>query len=263
MERAVKLLPTREIRVSIVRTEERMLSHEPKRTDRRRSWIFNCGKLKMISTPPDQLFAGDGSFLQIATINAEIFVMAHENLRLRQLLETTTNTVDGRVLQWICMLLYPGRRIVLLKGANFVHDLAAFCRARGEKLFLLGSNQGSNAGAIAALQSFYPGLQVSGYAPPLEESPFKPPCCEIILERIKSYRPHHLAVCFGPAKQEFWIHENADRLAAFGYDAPMDWEARLIFSWCSGHELRHGCSLLGPSGCSGSSASPEHVFIEP
>ena len=38
----------------------------------------------------------------------------------------------------------------------------------------------------------------------------------MILERIEKHRPHHLGVCFGPGKQEFWIEENAERLSQLG-----------------------------------------------
>jgi N-acetylglucosaminyldiphosphoundecaprenol N-acetyl-beta-D-mannosaminyltransferase len=184
--------------------------------DVRETWMLSCGRLNMVSLPPRCLFCGNGRFLQIVPVNAEVFVMAHEDERLRRLMETTINTVDGRVLQWICMLLYPGKQIVLLKGANFIHDLAGFCQSRGERLFLLGSNEGSNAGAVAKLRASYPGLDVSGFGPPLSQSPFDPPYRQSILERIETHRPHHLGVCFGPAKQEFWIEQNAHQLSAMG-----------------------------------------------
>jgi exopolysaccharide biosynthesis WecB/TagA/CpsF family protein len=180
------------------------------------NWIFHCGRLRLVSLPAEKLFAGNGRFLQIVPVNAEVFVMAHQDARLRRLLETTVNTVDGRVLQWICKLLYPHHRIVLLKGANFIYGLARFCHSRCEKLFLLGSNGNSNARAVAVLQASYPGLQISGFGPSLSHSPFDSPCRDEILDRIKESRPQHLGVCFGPAKQEFWIEQNAAHLAALG-----------------------------------------------
>jgi N-acetylglucosaminyldiphosphoundecaprenol N-acetyl-beta-D-mannosaminyltransferase len=165
---------------------------------------------------PNTLFGGNGRFIQITPVNAEVFVLAHENRQFAALLETTINVVDGRVLQWICKLLYPGRRIVLLKGANFIEDLAAFCRSYDQRLFLLGSSEISNERAVAKLKIRYPGLQVMGYGPPLSESPFDSPCREAILDRIEEFKPHHLGVCFGPVKQEFWIDQNAKALAAYG-----------------------------------------------
>jgi N-acetylglucosaminyldiphosphoundecaprenol N-acetyl-beta-D-mannosaminyltransferase len=179
-------------------------------------WAVRCGEVRLSSLSRELLFGADAGFGHVVTVNAEIFVMAHENERLKRLLEATVNTVDGRVLQWICMLLYPGRRIRLLKGADFIYDLAAWCRGNGQRLFLLGSSEDSNAAAVAALRGRYPGLDVNGFGPPLAESPFDDPCRRTILERIARCRPHHLVVCFGPPKQEFWIEENASGLAALG-----------------------------------------------
>src|ERR1700739_1365331 len=135
------LLPRKATNPGLQQATQSFHNDTPAVTGDSARWFLKCGKLSMVSMPPDHLFAGNGRFLQIVPVNAEVFVMAHENQRLRQLMKTTINTVDGRVLQWICMLLYPGKKIVLLKGANFIRDLAAFCRSRGEKLFLLGSNE--------------------------------------------------------------------------------------------------------------------------
>lgn len=179
-------------------------------------WAFRCGRLNLVSLPPDSLFAGNSSFLQISPVNAEVFVLAHENPEFGRLLQSTINVVDGRVLQWICKILYPGRSIVLLKGANFIQDLAGFCRVHGQRLFLLGSNGRSNAGAVTRLKNDYPGLQVSGYGPPLSESPFEGPCREQIISEIRRFRPHHVGVCFGPIKQEIWIQQNANILEDCG-----------------------------------------------
>jgi N-acetylglucosaminyldiphosphoundecaprenol N-acetyl-beta-D-mannosaminyltransferase len=163
---------------------------------------------------PEQLFSSNGGFRQVVTVNAEIFVLAHKEKRLKRLLGTTVNTVDGRVLQWICMLLYPGKRIVLLKGADFIYDLAAWCQTSKQRLLLIGSTEASNAGAVVALRAAYPDLEVAGYAPPLTQVPFDPSCRQAILERIRKFRPHQLVICFGSPQTEFWIEENSSELAA-------------------------------------------------
>jgi N-acetylglucosaminyldiphosphoundecaprenol N-acetyl-beta-D-mannosaminyltransferase len=178
--------------------------------------LFKCGRINMISLSPDSLFAGNGRFLQITPVNAEVFVLAHENRKFGDLLQSTINVVDGRVLQLICKLLYPSYPIVLLKGANFIYDLAEFCRNYGQRLFLLGSTEVSNSGAVARLRSSYPGLQVSGFGPSLSQSPFEPPCRDQILAAIEQFRPHHLGVCFGPIRQELWIQQNARALDSCG-----------------------------------------------
>jgi N-acetylglucosaminyldiphosphoundecaprenol N-acetyl-beta-D-mannosaminyltransferase len=184
--------------------------------DTAKAWSFRCGELKMISAPVENLFAANGEFHHVVTVNAEIFVLAHENQRLKCLLENTMNTVDGRILQVICRLMYPANGIHLLRGSDFIYDLAAWCQENRERLFLLGSSAESNARAVAVLKKFHPRLEVDGFGPPLAESPFGEPCRQKILDRIARWRPRHLVVCFGPPKQEFWISENAAELAAVG-----------------------------------------------
>ncbi len=179
-------------------------------------WRFRCGELALFSAPAEFVFGGNGQFIQVVTVNAEIFVLAHEDSRLRSLLRSTVNTVDGRILQWTCGLLYGGRHVNLLKGADFIHDLCTWCCARKQRLYLLGSSQASNAAAVSVLRNSYQGLQVDGFGPPLEESPFAPSLRLNILGEIARWRPHHLVVCFGPPKQEFWIQENAGELAGLG-----------------------------------------------
>lgn len=179
-------------------------------------WRLRCGEINMISAPAEWLFGTSSEFSHVVTINAEIFVLAHENKRLKALVKNTVNTIDGRVLRFICKTLYPGKTIGLLKGADFIYDLAAWCQKAHERMFLLGSSQESNSKAISALKARYPGLEIDGFGPPLEESPFDKPGQRTILSKIEQQSPHHLVVCFGPPKQEFWIAENAPKVAAMG-----------------------------------------------
>lgn len=179
-------------------------------------WRLRCGEINMISAPAEWLFDTSSEFSHVVTINAEIFVLAHENERLKELVKGTVNTIDGRILRFICMTLYPGRTIGLLKGADFIYDLAAWCQKARERMFLLGSSQESNCKAISVLKARYPGLEVEGFGPSLKESPFDKSCQRAILSKIEQQSPQHLVVCFGPPKQEFWIAENASELAAMG-----------------------------------------------
>jgi N-acetylglucosaminyldiphosphoundecaprenol N-acetyl-beta-D-mannosaminyltransferase len=81
---------------------------------------------------------------------------------------------------------------------------------------LLGAEEQSNRGAIEALKARYPGLAIDGYSPPFCSDIEQPAWNEAILSRIASVRPTHLAVCFGPVKQEMWIAQNADNLFRLG-----------------------------------------------
>jgi len=179
--------------------------------------ILRCGKVSLWSVPLEYLFMPRGRrFTHVVTVHAEIFVLAHEDERFAEILRNTVNTIDGRVLQGICNLLYPKHGVVRQNGANFIFDLAKHCRDHSERLFLLGASEKANGLAAQRLREEYPGLQVSGFSPPLQSYPFAKDWNALILDQIASFKPQHLVVCFGPKKQEFWIHENSSRLAALG-----------------------------------------------
>lgn len=179
--------------------------------------ILRCGKVDLWSVPLDFLFGPRlEQFTHVVTVNAEIFTLAHEDRQLGEILTKSVNTIDGRVLQGVCSLLYPEDRIVRQNGSNFSYDLAAHCRKYSQRLFLLGSSEKANSLAAEHLRKTFPGLQVSGFSPPLQGYPFARDWNTLTLDQIARVKPHHLVVCFGPKKQEFWIHENSSRLAAVG-----------------------------------------------
>lgn len=179
--------------------------------------IFSCGGINLYSLPLERLFGKSGeSFRHVVTVHAEIFVHAHTDQKLNKILQYTINTIDGRVLQGLCKLLYPADEILRQNGANFTPDLARHCVAHSQRLFLLGSTPNANVLAGQALRHRFPGIQVSGFSPSFGSYPFDPGWNAAILHEIERYRPHQLIVCFGPLKQEYWIHENADCLSRLG-----------------------------------------------
>jgi exopolysaccharide biosynthesis WecB/TagA/CpsF family protein len=178
---------------------------------------LRCGRLRLFSVPLEYLFAPSPNELKIVVpTNAEVYVLAHEDRRFAEILTQTVNTIDGRVLQGICKLLYPQHKITRQNGSNFIYDLAEHCRNHSERLFLLGASEKANVLAAKRLQETFPGLQVSGFSPPLQRHPFPKDWNDAILKQIEGFAPHHVGVSFGPKKQEFWIYENASRLARLG-----------------------------------------------
>ncbi len=179
--------------------------------------VLRCGKVYLWSVPLEYLFTPSTTdFRHVVTVHAEIFVLGHEERRYADILAKTVNTIDGRVLQGICKLLYPKHPITRQNGANFVYDLAEHCRRHSERLFLLGSSEKANALATQRLRKEFPGLQISGFSPPLQDYPFAENWNETILKEIEGFRPVHVVVCFGAPKQEYWIDGNSSRLGALG-----------------------------------------------
>jgi N-acetylglucosaminyldiphosphoundecaprenol N-acetyl-beta-D-mannosaminyltransferase len=178
---------------------------------------LRCGRMILDSIPLEDVFAPrPGQTVHVATVHAEIFALAHEDQRMADILTRSRNTIDGRVLQGICKLLYPAYEITRQNGSNFVVDLVAHCQRTSQRLFLLGASEPSNSGAGAVLRQRFPGVEITGYSPPIAPYPFDRDANEQILDRIQQARAHHVVVCFGPPKQEYWIDDNAARLAAIG-----------------------------------------------
>jgi N-acetylglucosaminyldiphosphoundecaprenol N-acetyl-beta-D-mannosaminyltransferase len=153
----------------------------------------------------------EGGFHQIATANVD-FLM--KSIHDEELYETLANSdlvlADGAPLVWASRLL--GARLKeRVAGADLVPQLAKLSALRKYKLFLLGAEEDSSAGAAEWMEKNHPGACIAGrYCPkhqPLEEMDH-----EDILSRIESVRPDILLVAFGNPKQEKWLSMHRHRL---------------------------------------------------
>ena len=175
------------------------------------------GKIPLQSMEMDALLTNSGTELKhVVTVNSEIFVYAHEQPVFEQVLQRTVNTVDGRIVQLFCSLVYPAQGMKKLAGSDFIYNLADHAAKRGERIFLLGADPEANRGTVQVLKQRCPELQVEGYSPAFSPNIQDQSWNEDILSRIAAYRPTHLVVCFGPVKQEMWIQQNANYLFGLG-----------------------------------------------
>lgn len=153
----------------------------------------------------------EGGFHQIATANVD-FLM--KSIHDEELYETLANCdlvlADGAPLVWASRLLGAGLK-ERVAGADLVPQLARLSAERGYRLFLLGAEEESSAGAAAWMEQNYPGVCIVGrYCPkhmPLEEMDH-----EEILRRIEAAQPDILLVAFGNPKQEKWLAMHRYRL---------------------------------------------------
>ncbi len=181
------------------------------------TYAVRLGKVLLHSVAVDELMSSTRHELKhIATVHSEMFVYAHENAAFEAILQRTINTIDGRILHFLCSLLYPGRNLQKLSGADLIYDLADYATRHGERVFLLGAEARSNREAMETLKARHPGLVIDGYSPSFCSNIQEQKWNEAIFSRIASFRPSHLVVCFGPVKQEMWIAQNAERLFRFG-----------------------------------------------
>jgi N-acetylglucosaminyldiphosphoundecaprenol N-acetyl-beta-D-mannosaminyltransferase len=101
-------------------------------------------------------------------------------------------------------------------GADLVPALARLSASNGYRIFLLGSDEQSSAGAAAWMQRNFPNLCIAGrHCPkfqPLEEMDH-----EDILLRIEDAQPDILLVAFGNPKQEKWLAMLSQRSRRYSY----------------------------------------------
>jgi len=174
------------------------------------------GCLTLQSGPIEELLdSGKRHFSHVVPVNAEVFVLAHEDADYGLLLRSTLNIIDGRVLQHLVRLRHltlAARRIV---GADAIYSIAERCQRTGEGLFILGASREVNRRACARLRAQYPGLRIDGFAPPMGDDRRADGAEESLL-RIRDFAPAYLGVCLGAPKQEFWIDAFREQLADAG-----------------------------------------------
>jgi len=117
---------------------------------------------------------------------------------------------DGFGIKWAVHLL--GQHIpARITYADWIYQLAAFCKARDYSLFLLGSRPGVAVQASQRLQELYPGLRVVGtYHGYFDKSGTEN---EHVIQQINASQPNIVLVGFGMPLQERWIYDNYRRLS--------------------------------------------------
>src|SRR5437773_12230178 len=118
---------------------------------------YQLGRIHLVSGPPEELFkVDDGNLRHVVTVNAEIFVLAHEDRYYGAILKRSTNTIDGQPIRWLAFLLNRAPWPRKLSGSDLIYALAEFCRDQQRRLFLLGGGTDASALARERLQSRFP-----------------------------------------------------------------------------------------------------------
>jgi len=105
----------------------------------------------------------------------------------------------------------PGR----VTGSDLVPALFQSTAERGPlRVFLLGAASGVGERAAANVARQWPQVEIVGvYSPPLGFERSEAENAEI-LDRIRQARPDVLVVGLGAPKQELWVHQHRDQIAA-------------------------------------------------
>jgi N-acetylglucosaminyldiphosphoundecaprenol N-acetyl-beta-D-mannosaminyltransferase len=171
--------------------------------------VDNLTMAEVLSIVEEEI--AEGSFHQLATMNVDFLVNSVTDDELREILNRCDVVLaDGMPLVWASRFL--GTKLKeRVAGADLVPQLARLSSQRGYRIFMLGAEEESSAGAARWMQRNFPDVCISGrYSPkfqPLEEMDH-----EDILARIEAAKPDILLVAFGSPKQEKWIAMHRNRL---------------------------------------------------
>ena len=149
----------------------------------------------------------EGTFKQIVTVNAEFIVRAKGDPRLRSIINTNISTFDGQIPLMLAKKKHKGVSIEKLSGSDLIYKFCEEAGKSGDKVFLLGGNEISNARSCDILRQEY-GVTIDGFSPPHQAYPFTSDLEEEIRERVTRFQPKIIFVGFGAGKQEFWIDDN-------------------------------------------------------
>jgi N-acetylglucosaminyldiphosphoundecaprenol N-acetyl-beta-D-mannosaminyltransferase len=165
----------------------------------------------------DLLRVPPGEFRHVVTVNAEIFVLAHEVAAYGELLSRTINVIDGRVVQQLVRIRHLRWRLPrTAAGSDAIYPIAAHCSSTGHRMFLLGASGEVNSRACEKLRAQYPGLRIEGFGPPMVGAGSEDSWSDEALSRIRGFEPFFLGVCLGSPREGFWIDRHRSSLSSAG-----------------------------------------------
>jgi len=146
----------------------------------------------------------------VAFVNPDCLNIAYRDRRYREVLARADRVLpDGIGIKLAGRLLGAA----LLENVNGTDMFPRLCERAvrdGLALFLLGARPGVAEAAAATMRERYPGLQITG----CRDGYFKPAETDAVLAAINASGADILLVALGAPRQEIWLAEHRDRLAA-------------------------------------------------
>lgn len=173
------------------------------------------GKVKISCYSLDELLTLSESLKHVITVNAEAIVRAQNDLKLLNIINKGSATIDGQIPLWIFKRKYPKIKIDKLSGSDMIYDICEWASKKNLKIFLLGGNEYSNELSVQKLHEKYH-VAIKGFSPEYAPYPFSENLNQLILKEIKEFSPNIIFVGFGMGKQEYWIDDNKQILEDAG-----------------------------------------------
>jgi N-acetylglucosaminyldiphosphoundecaprenol N-acetyl-beta-D-mannosaminyltransferase len=148
--------------------------------------------------------------VRIVTVNAEFVVRAQHDVSFRDAIERAdVATPDSTGILWA--LRRQGHRLPYrVGGSDLIWSLCLQAAEFGQRVFLLGGQEGIGERAASRLHAAYPDLAIAGVhagsPSPHEEAD--------IVHLIRRSRTDILFVAFGAPQQDLWIDRNLARTGA-------------------------------------------------
>jgi N-acetylglucosaminyldiphosphoundecaprenol N-acetyl-beta-D-mannosaminyltransferase len=151
--------------------------------------------------------------LFIAGPNAYIIVLAEDNLRFREAMQSADLLLADGISIVIASILLGRRLPERIPGGEVMEQMCRLAALHGLRVYFLGGLEGAAEQAALVLSSRYPGLTFAGtYCPPIG---FERDLVESqkVRELIMASKPDMLFVALGSPKQEIWMAENCQYFA--------------------------------------------------
>lgn len=169
-----------------------------------------------ISSYEDVLSYNRSDCIAISTLNAQYIARYHESAELRKFVDSSINTIDGRVPLLVGKIIgkvpFSWKQVT---GSTLIFLLSEACARSNEKIFLLGASQDLNVAAQSKLRERF-GVEVAGYSPDFIDMENIESESRKVLELIKKFQPSVVFVGLGVPKQDQWIYEYRQVLKSIG-----------------------------------------------
>lgn len=147
----------------------------------------------------------------LITVNAEAIVRAQKEVILKNIINNNFASLDGQIPLWLYNHLHKSN-IQKISGSDLIFSLSEWAANNNIRVFLLGGREDSNKLSVEKLSGLYPNLIIEGFSPSFEPYPFSEQTSEIIITKIKNFKPQIIFVGFGMGKQEYWAKDNFEVL---------------------------------------------------
>ena len=179
----------------------------------------------------------------VVTANIDFLRLAHSSPSFTQVLNEADLVVpDGKPVEWIGR--YLGfEQCERTTGPEIIDICSRLSVESGDRIFLLGGQDGVAEEAGHVLEARFPGIIICGaYSPPECDYPFEPSVEAEIRRRLVEADPQIVFVGFGCPKQELWIRDHRELVGARIYVGIGG-----SFNFISGHVRRapRGMQRLG------------------